>query len=350
MPDVVEADHHVVSYICSSPEHRLIRPGNYYIWFCERCFFADSQDGFRGDRVRGKLDILRDKLLVENKIQEGFIYKISSEVDVSGEFISSDTALNLHLLALYIHSLLSPNLRDYSRLAKFALRIAWLYREIETLDVVQSYPPKGFATNAEFLRSLVKAWPTIPLDEKAALELAVEYYKKIYDRPAVEESERTEITMLFLLAELEYRLARYKASLGYTRRVFDTLMKRRQDIQKAMDHYLHLTRFNQQKFEEMKSLFDWLSKMFDKVSDFRKKIFGLVFEQERIGAQKVAASIDSNDPKVIYDAIVAAGFESYTAKKILSKSSHIDGGPKPQKGKTSIWNSMRNVFGKEKEE
>ena len=353
-PDVVDDDHHVVSYICEFKEFRHIRPENYYIWYCPTCHFTDSQESFRSEKASGKLELLRDKILIENKIREGFIQRITANLELSGEFIATDTALNLHLLSLYEHGLLSVNIRDYSRLAKLALRVAWLYRDINTLDVPLSYPPKGFASNEDFLKTLVDAWATLPLDEKSALRQAADYYKKVFDQPASSENERTEITMLFLLAELEFRLGEWKTSIGYTRRVFEILMRRRQIVRKTMDNYLKSANFKQQNFETMRSLHDWLNNMFDRVSMFREKVFEVVFEQEEEGALKVANTIDSLDPKVIYEAITNAGFDNFTAKKIavqlVKQRKQAKQKTKKPKKKSSLWKSITQTFTKKQNE
>lgn len=362
-PKEVEDDHHVVSYVCEFPEYCNIRPENYYIWYCQHCHFADSQDGFRNKETTGKLDILRDKLLIENKLPDGFIAKLAPAIDMTGEFIDSETSLNLHMLAFYEHSLLSPNIRDYHRLSKFALRIAWLYRELKNLNVaLASTLPGGFASIHDFHKSLKEAWTSIPLDEESALRLALEYFKKIYDKGATDEGERAEITMLFLIAELDFRIHEWKDSLGYARRIFDTIMHRRQEIKKAIDAMMSKKDYSNERLEQLCSLRDWFNNMVDKVSAFRDKIVEKVYEIEKVAAMKTAKSIPSEDPKEIYKGVVEAGFNDYTAKRVVVKlvkyrQSMASGGQakkqenkppadeKKEKG-NSLWGSMKNVFKK----
>ena len=132
-----DSDHRVARYRWLDPEFADLNPPYYALWHCPSCLFTDFKDDFRSpaaatDRFRQ----LRLLVLRRLKEQDATLLALGGAIDIEG--MSFETALTMHLLALYLHELLPEEHQDPHKIGRLALRTAWLYRErygeTKTLD------------------------------------------------------------------------------------------------------------------------------------------------------------------------------------------------------------------------
>ena len=129
-PDVVEDDSHVATYKWENVEFATVRPNFYHVWHCPNCHFCDEKETFRGeDDSAGKLELIKEKMLIYARMPGSLISRLGGRIDFSADVYSVESAILAHLLAIYIQELLSPNMRQFGKLARFYLRTAWLFRE-----------------------------------------------------------------------------------------------------------------------------------------------------------------------------------------------------------------------------
>lgn len=123
-----DSDHRVSRYRWLDPEFGHLHPPHYALWHCPSCLYTDFKDDFRSqaattDRFRQ----LRLLVLRRLKEQDATLLALGGAIDV--EHMSFETALTMHLLALYLQELPAEEHRDPHKIGRLALRTAWLYRE-----------------------------------------------------------------------------------------------------------------------------------------------------------------------------------------------------------------------------
>ena len=227
-PDIVEEDTHVATYKWENPEFSNVRPNFYHIWHCPTCHFCDEKEVFReADNSGGKLELIKEKLLVYSRMPNSIIARVGSAIDFSTDIYSVDSAIVAHLLAIYEQELLSVNMRQYPKLARFYLRTAWLFREKEALGLEDTHVPPGFASFRDFLESFRDEWPGIVTEEAPALEVALERYQDILNR-AQNLDVKYEINIMNLIIAMLRRNKRNAEALKMVRGMFTAATKARQ--------------------------------------------------------------------------------------------------------------------------
>lgn len=126
-PGKTESDSHVLTYVWNDPQYVQVHPPLYFIYFCTDCFYAAPAEQFTepesslyGRAVPRALAAAREK-------DDPALLALGRRIDYDN--ITFETALWLHLLAIYIQCLPGDDLRDHYMIARLYLRVAWLYRE-----------------------------------------------------------------------------------------------------------------------------------------------------------------------------------------------------------------------------
>jgi len=235
-PNTIEGDQHVIDYKWESPKYEGIRPNFYHIWHCPHCHFCDEKEVFRGeDRSGGKLELIREKLLIAARAPGSFITAMGQEIDLVREYVTLECALCAHLQATYIQEMLSPNMRQYQKLGRFYLRTAWLYREKTTWNVPEAGIPMRCRSYMDFFNSLRREWPDLPLTEEVSIEKAIANYRADLDRSKRVDDIRYEVGIMFLLSDLNRRLDRQDDALRCVRTAFQASTRKRQATRQALD-------------------------------------------------------------------------------------------------------------------
>jgi len=141
-----ESDQHVLRYRWTNPRVKQVNPAYYFIFFCPHCFYADTAEDFSKpyDTEYGHAVL---------HVIKGLDDEASSVIDslaarVNYEDLDFDSALCLHLLAIFIRTLPEEHLQDAYKMARLYLRVAWLFREA----VPAADAPAAGATDAQDAR------------------------------------------------------------------------------------------------------------------------------------------------------------------------------------------------------
>lgn len=124
----VENDQHVLEYRWLNPHVTQFHPPHYFVFFCPNCYYTDIAEDYHrpfetdfGAQVLKSFKRAND---FQGIIVESFGTRIQYE-----ENISFESAMYLHLLALHQQMMPPDDLQDSYKMARIALRIAWLFRE-----------------------------------------------------------------------------------------------------------------------------------------------------------------------------------------------------------------------------
>ena len=129
-----DEDQHPIEYQFYDKKASHHHPNYYEIFYCRSCYYADLAENFlRGkDAVlqnqQGTLKRIKEMISTEKTKNESAYNILGQGLETNGE-LSFNHSLNLHLLAIYIHELPEPELRNYHKLAELYLRAGWLFRE-----------------------------------------------------------------------------------------------------------------------------------------------------------------------------------------------------------------------------
>ncbi|MGQ9630421.1 MAG: DUF2225 domain-containing protein [bacterium] len=152
--------------------YRGVNPLWYAVWVCPYCLYGRRREDFltanfaRGDQIRDKYAIL---------------HSIAGERDFTKER-DIDLALRSILVALECGKILSlPS----AELGGLALRVAWLYREMEMRE------------------------------EREYLKLALEYYTKAYEAENTDLGVMGEDGLIYIIGEIRSLLCDFKGAIDF---------------------------------------------------------------------------------------------------------------------------------------
>jgi hypothetical protein len=124
-----ESDRHVTGYRWLHGVTTGVQPHHYRIWQCPKCLFADLAE--RVDPADPDLDAARQAFR-DISIEKHMVLDSLRELVAPSPELEPQGAIAIHLAGLLVTSLTAPGRTvDHSRLGLIALRLAWLYRELE---------------------------------------------------------------------------------------------------------------------------------------------------------------------------------------------------------------------------
>lgn len=307
-PETVEEDTHVATYKWENPEFSQVRPNFYHIWHCPTCNFCDEKEVFRGeDNSGGKLELIKEKLLIHSRMPNSLIARLGAAIDFSRDDYAVDSAILAHILAVYEQELLSVNMRQYNKLARFYLRLAWLYREKETLALEDTVTPNGAGSFREFLESFKGEWPDIPLEETPALETALARYRDILNH-AVNVDVKYEINIMSLIVAMLRRGNRNVEALQMVRGMFGAATKARQVARAAIQKNIDPAR-NQ-------GVLNFAAGVIDKAMTLSEELSEIVFKEELPAAKEAVLKMGPVDAKTVVDKLRELKFSDITARRM----------------------------------
>ena len=307
-PEIVEEDTHVAVYKWENPEFSLIRPNFYHIWHCPTCHFCDEKEVFRGeDNSGGKLELIKEKLLIHSRMPNSMIARLGDAIDFSTDNYTVDSAIVAHILAIYEQELLSINMRQYAKLARFYLRTAWLFREKETLAIPEEKVPGGFASFAEFLESFKEEWPGIPTQEGPALEIALARYQDILNH-AQNADVKYEINIMNLIIAMLRRNGRNAEALRMVRGVFTTATKARQVARAAIQKGVNAA--------QNQGILNFAAGIIDKATTMAEELGDLVFKEELPAAKEAVMKMGPVDAKTVVEKLRELKFSDITCRRM----------------------------------
>lgn len=129
-----ESDHHVKRYRWGDPDFANVHPPYHHLWHCPYCFYTDGREDFESAYTAfSNLVKKAAPILQQARTVDGPAARLGRAIDYA--HMGFETAMNAHLLALYIQELLPEAERDAQKLARLYLRTAWLHRESKPTEV-----------------------------------------------------------------------------------------------------------------------------------------------------------------------------------------------------------------------
>lgn len=306
--EIIEEDQHVATYKWENPEFAQVRPNFYHIWHCPTCNFCDEKEVFREeDNSGGKLEMIKEKLLVHSRMPNSLIARLGAAIDFSKDYYTVDSAILAHLLAIYEQELLSINMRQYNKLARFYLRLAWLYREKETLAQEEIGVPAGYGSFKEFMESFRAEWPGIVTEEAPALEVALERYQDILNR-SVNADVKYEINVMLLIMAMLRRNGRNAEALKMVRGVFGAATKARQVARAAVQKGINAAK-NQ-------GVLNFAAGIIDKATTMSEELSDIVFKEELPAAKEAVMKMGPVDAKTVLEKLRELKFSDITCRRM----------------------------------
>ena len=192
-------------------EFAKYHPRLYFMQHCPNCHFTAGHAVFaepmkecsmRLAKFQSTLTQMRATDFLVNKV----INFLGSDIDLNR--FGMIQALKLHLLAIF-HLQLFPEFaqKDAMNLARYCLRLAWLYRDVQELVKKMGQPATKVT---ELLSALKEDWPEAPDSEVAALKMAAAYYCTTLERSHVVKTGFDEVQLFLLVTRIHLQLGNSK--------------------------------------------------------------------------------------------------------------------------------------------
>lgn len=126
-----EEDQHPKLYKWSDPGYESVNPAHYALWRCPKCMYVDFVESFERAMSDPRFHVIKKIYRATEDRDKTFLFQISEFMfGVDPMALSFETALNMHLAAIFIQELPArAGERNFYKLARLYLRTAWLYRE-----------------------------------------------------------------------------------------------------------------------------------------------------------------------------------------------------------------------------
>ncbi|MDR3671290.1 MAG: DUF2225 domain-containing protein [Holophaga sp.] len=125
-----ESDRHVTGYRWVHGILTDVLPHHYRVWQCPECLFADLAENVDRDTPDPFAEAVREAFQ-DISIEKHMVLESLRKL-VPGEELDPKGAIAIHLAALLITTLPPPGRQvDHSKLGQLALRLAWLFRELD---------------------------------------------------------------------------------------------------------------------------------------------------------------------------------------------------------------------------
>ena len=192
-------------------DYGRLQPRLYYICHCPQCLFAAGGEIFENPVASSSLPLTRFRKLYNSScVNNPQILKIMQVLTkgVAPAALDFYQAVRLHLLAILQLQKIEPiATKDATDLARYCLRLAWLYRDIGLdADLRKQFGEPV----AKLLNSLQKVWPEAPVGQNKALLMARDYYQVSLENSYKVDNAVSEINLLYLIARINLKLGNLK--------------------------------------------------------------------------------------------------------------------------------------------
>jgi hypothetical protein len=235
------------------------------------------------------------------------IANMGSKINFEKDLYHVDSAILAHLLAIHEQELLSQNMRQFPKLARFYLRLAWLYREKATLAIDDEKVPDGFESFKAYLEGFKEAWPGIPTEENPTLEVALQRYRDVLNY-AGNTDVKFEINIMNLIIAMLRRAGRNAEALQMLRGVFGTATRARQTARAALQKNINPAA-NQ-------NVLNFAAGIIDKTGDMVEELSDIVFKEELPAAKEAVMKMGAVDAKTVVDKLRELKFSDVTARRM----------------------------------
>jgi hypothetical protein len=151
----VESDSHVVDYQWNDARILQVHPPLYFLHFCTSCHFSGGPDNFiEPENVPYSRVCVRCHLTARES-GDPLIDLLGNRIDY--DTVPFESALWMHLLAIYIQLLPEDDMRDHYMIGRLYLRVAWLYREASVATKAGAEPQAAVAAEDVSRRAVLDA-------------------------------------------------------------------------------------------------------------------------------------------------------------------------------------------------
>lgn len=159
-----ESDRHVTAYRWLRGLVTDVVPHHHRVWQCPKCLFADLADRVDKEQPDGSHDEARS-LFIDISIEKRVVLDSLRKLVPPGD-LDARGAVAIHLSALLI-ALLPGKRMDHAKLARLAIRLGWLYRE---MDGPAAPPPEPESRTALDLAEATERLDRLLKEAASALE------------------------------------------------------------------------------------------------------------------------------------------------------------------------------------
>jgi len=190
-----------------------IHPPLYYMWHCPYCHFTAGHKLYSNPVQNCSISPEKFRAAVQALSGEDYksiyvLQALSSKIDF--ETLDFYQSIKLHLLAVYIHSAIESLIhKDAMNIGRYSLRLAWLYRDLDQ----QTDKQDVWDQLEELHKDIMEYWPTIPINEELALQMAVTAYTTSFDKSTAIETAIDGVNILQLIGRIHIKLKNYKEAM-----------------------------------------------------------------------------------------------------------------------------------------
>ncbi len=320
LPKEVESDQHVVAYKWMSQTVPPVHPPYYAFYYCPYCFFADLLDDFRDPSRSTAGHWLLKAYANPEKPQHPAIEFLGRYVNYGD--LDFHSALNLHYLALLIQQMPPTDIRDAFKLGRLSLRVAWLYREAESVIDIPKGPKEcegqaffDFPSYPAFREELRKIWPEVPASEMAATQIACEAMANAISTDSRFDSPKKYFQGIKLLLDLLKRCGDLDGAYQTVRGIYLEGMKSRQECQNILAD----KETSQARRERIAADLRIVNTYMADAGDLRDQFLEEMVERDMPRVLDILRDATGLPPKELEARIQAAGIEPEVLRRIKKK-------------------------------
>ncbi|MDD2236626.1 MAG: DUF2225 domain-containing protein [Kiritimatiellae bacterium] len=272
-----DVDRRPYSYRWKQENLAKFHPPFFYVWYCPKCYFAAGRKYYEEPLKDCYLTMRKFKETIQNKYKtdptaKKIINKLTA--GVAPDKFCFKQAFQLHLLAIYWAELF-PELskRDAMNLARYYLRIAWLFRDLNENEEANAAEGKAIQ---DFFADLKTVWPEVSDSDDAALRKANAYYEVTLGHSEIISNAVDELNVLLIVAQVYLKLADLKPALDALTAAVTSGTRSKQEIDTTLrtpqrDAEGQLSEKDKQELTQqsvdLRSLIDRARNMLDKVKE-----------------------------------------------------------------------------------
>ena len=198
----------------------------YYIWLCPVCLFAAGRPNFEDLGQGTSLSSEELGRLIREKLEsKAALAKLASALGNGADREVRDgfQALRLTLSAiLQLQSALDEAVKAALALARYYLRLAWLYHDLEDRE---SGLRDQLAKAQALTSGLKRLWPNVPQDEGSALRAAAALYQMSLSQSRLLEDDLDTVKAYLLVARIRAKLGALDQARSFWDKARETARK-----------------------------------------------------------------------------------------------------------------------------
>lgn len=187
-----------------------VHPPLLAMWHCQACFFTAENTDYQAPLkdVLIRPDTVAFGLKERARTDPGFRRVVETlHAELHLEALDFYQSIKLHLLACLIWDEIGKMVKqDYLMQAKYSLLLAWIYRDMQTVDPARA---QNVARLKLLQADLQRDWPGLLVNEAAALHKAIGYYEDSLAITTFCKDPMNEVAALHRLGRIQMKLGQF---------------------------------------------------------------------------------------------------------------------------------------------